>query len=318
MRGIRGLNVFIFLILIIFVAYIRYFTSFYVSEDRSLLNALLVSLVVLFLAYIVNSITGSFILGRVSTAKDRYTLRKTASILITVITFASLFAIWIERTSTLLIAYGILSAGIAIALQDVLRNIAGGILLIVARPFKAGDRIQVKDTLGDVLDIGSLNTTLMEIREWVDADQYTGRILSVPNSFVLNQTIKNYTRDYSFIWDEIRILLIYGSNWKKAEEIAFKAAGPIVGEFEDLARRELRLMGDKYFFTTYDVRTNLFMKMEENWIEMRLRYVVEPRKRRVISHLLISNILEALEKEKDIMVGTATSIDLLNSPEKDK
>jgi small-conductance mechanosensitive channel len=151
----------------------------------------------------------------------------------------------------------------------------------------------------------------------VDADQYTGRIISIPNSFVLNQTIKNYTKDYSFIWDEIRILLIYGSNWKKAREIVLKTADPIVGEFESLARRELLLMGEKYFVTTYEVQTNLYMKMEENWIEMRLRYVVEPRKRRVVSNNLISNILEALEKEDDIMVGTAVGIDLMKSSKKD-
>ena len=317
MRVFQRLNALILLVLILFIAYIRYLTDFYIFEDRSLLDALLTSLIVVFLAYIINSLAGKLILRRVSASKDRYTLRKTISILITVLVFASLFAIWIERTTTLIIAYGILSAGVAIALQDLLRNIAGGILVIISRPFKAGDRIQVGDSTGDVLDIGSFNTTIMEIREWVDADQYTGRILHIPNSFVLNQTIKNYTRDYSFIWDEIRILLIYGSNWKKAEEIALKTAGPIVGEFEDLAQTELRLLGEKYFITTYDVQTKLFMKMQENWIEMRLRYVVEPRKRRAISHLLISSILEALEKEEDIMVGTATSIDLMKSRTKD-
>ncbi|MDD3247439.1 MAG: mechanosensitive ion channel [Methanosarcina sp.] len=317
MRVFQRLNALILLVLILFIAYIRYLTDFYIFEDRSLLDALLTSLIVVFLAYIINSLAGNLILRRVSASKDRYTLRKTISILVTVLVFASLFAIWIERTTTLIIAYGILSAGVAIALQDLLRNIAGGILVIISRPFKAGDRIQVGDSTGDVLDIGSFNTTIMEIREWVDADQYTGRILHIPNSFVLNQTIKNYTRDYSFIWDEIRILLIYGSNWKKAEEIALKTAGPIVGEFEDLAQTELRLLGEKYFITTYDVQTKLFMKMQENWIEMRLRYVVEPRKRRAISHLLISSILEALEKEEDIMVGTATSIDLMKSRTKD-
>ncbi|WP_269851878.1 mechanosensitive ion channel family protein [Methanosarcina horonobensis] len=191
-------------------------TDYYIFEDRSLLDALLVSLIVIFLAYIINSIADSLILRRVSTSKDRYTMRKAISILVTVFALASLFAIWVERTTTLLIAYGILSAGVAIALQDLLRSLAGGILIIISRPFKAGDRIQVGECTGDVLDIGSFSTSVMEIREWVDADQYTGRILHIPNSFVLNQTIKNYTKDYSFIWDEIRILLIYGSNWKKS------------------------------------------------------------------------------------------------------
>lgn len=312
MRVIRRLNIFILLILILFIAYIRYLTNFYIFEDRALLDAFLISLLVIFLASIINSITGNLILSKVSTAKDRYTLRKTASILITVLAFAALFAIWFKRTSTLFIAYGILSAGVAIALQDLLRNIAGGVLLILYHPFKAGDRIQVEDNVGDVLDIGSISTTIMEIRGWVDADQYTGRILHIPNSFALNKTIKNYTRDYSFIWDEVRFLLIYGSNWKKAEGITLSVAGSILGEFENLAQKELRQMGQKYFITTYDVQTKLYMKMEENWIEMRLRYVVAPRKRREISHLLVSNILEALEKEKDIMVGTATSIDLMD------
>jgi small-conductance mechanosensitive channel len=136
----------------------------------------------------------------------------------------------------------------------------GGVLLILYHPFKAGDRIQVEDNLGDVLDIGSISTTIMEIRGWVDADQYTGRILHIPNSFALNKTIKNYTRDYSFIWDEVRFLLIYVSNWKKAEGIALKVAGSILGEFEDLAQKELRQMGQKYFITTYDVQTKLYMK----------------------------------------------------------
>jgi small-conductance mechanosensitive channel len=316
MGVMRRLNTLILLFLILLIAYIRYLTDYYIFEDRSLLDALLITLIVIFLASIINSITGILILKRVSTIKDRYTLRKTVSIIVTVLAIASLLVIWIERTSTLLIAYGILSAGVAIALQDILKNIAGGILLILTHPFKAGDRIQVEDTTGDVLDIGSLNTTLMEIKEWVDADQYTGRIITIPNNFVLNQTIKNYTRDYSFIWDEIRILLIYGSNWRKAREIALKAASPVVGEFEDLAKSELLLMGERYFFTTYDVRTNLYMRMEENWIEMRLRYVVKPRLRRAVSHDLISNVLEALEKEDDIMVGTAVGIDLINPAEK--
>jgi len=314
---LQRLNVFILLSLILVIAYIRYLTDYYIFEDRSLLDAFLISLIVVFLAYIINSLAETLILRRVSTSKDRYTMRKAISILVTVLALASLFAIWVERTTTLFIAYGILSAGVAIALQDLLRSLAGGILIIVSRPFKAGDRIQVGDCTGDVLDIGSFSTAVMEIREWVDADQYTGRILHIPNSFVLNQTIKNYTKDYSFIWDEIRILLIYGSNWKKAEEIILKAADPIVVEFESLANTDLLLMGEKYFITTYDVQTKLYTKLQENWIEMRLRYVVAPRQRRAISHLLVSSILEALEKEEDIMVGTATSIDLMKSQTKD-
>lgn len=315
MKVIQSLNTFILLVLILFTVYIRYLTDFF-DENSAFLDSFLASLVVILFAYIINSVIGNFILRRVTTARDRYTLRKTVSILVTVLAFASFFAIWVERTSTLIIAYGILSAGIAIALQDLLRSIAGGILIIISNPFKAGDRIQVGDNIGDVLDIGNFSTKLMEIREWGNSDQYTGRMIQLPNSFVLNQPIKNYTRDFSFIWDEIRIMLIYGSNWKKAQEIILKTANPIVKEFEPGAREELLRMGEKYFIATYDVKTNIYTTIGENWIELRLRYVVDPRKRRAVNNLLTAKILEAFEKEDDIVVGTVVSIDAAKPSDK--
>ena len=312
MGVIRGLNTLILLILIVLIAYARYFTTIFI-ENLILLNALLYSLIIILAAYIANILAENFIRKKVSDTRDRYTFRKTVSTLLSLFSAAALAAIWFEETATLVIAYGILSAGVAIALQDLLRSMAGGIIIFISRPFKAGDRIQVGDSTGDVLDIGSFSTKIMEIREWVDADQYTGRIVQIPNSFVLSDSIKNYTRDFSFIWDEVRIMLIYGSNWKKAEEIILGTCHPILEEFETLAKKELQRMGEKYFITTYDVQTNLYTKIEENWIDMRLRYVVEPRKRRNVSHLLISNILQAFDKEEDIMVGTATSIDIMES-----
>lgn len=153
MRVTQSLSSLILLVLILFTAYLRYLTNFF-EQDTAVLESILASLIVLFLAYLINSLAGDFIQDRVSSAKDRYTLRKTVSVIVTVLAAASFFAIWIERTSTLIIAYGILSAGIAIALQDLLRGVAGGLLIVTTNPFKAGDRIQVGENIGDVLDIG--------------------------------------------------------------------------------------------------------------------------------------------------------------------
>jgi len=103
-------------------------------------------------------------------------------------------------------------------------------------------------------------------------------------------------------------MLIYGSNWKKAQEIIFKIADPIVEEFESTAKEELLNMEEKYFLATYDVQTNIYTSIGENWIELKLRYVVGPLKRREVNNLLASEILEDLEKEEDIVVGTLTNI----------
>jgi len=154
----------------------------------------------------------------------------------------------------------------------VLKNIAGGIIIILTAPFKAGDRIQVENDTGDVLDIRLFYSTLMEIREWVDGDQYSGRIVQIPNGFILNKPVKNYTKDFSFIWDEIHFMLTYDSDWKKAKEIVLRITHEIT----------------------------------DNWIDMRLRYVVDPRKRRLVRHLLNEKILEAFDQEKDIKIASVT------------
>lgn len=103
-------------------------------------------------------------------------------------------------------------------------------------------------------------------------------------------------------------MLIYGSNWKKAREIILKIANPVVKESEPEAREELLRMGEKYYIATYDVKMNIHTSIGENWIELRLRYVVDPRKRRAVNNLLTSKILEAFEQEEDIVVGTITSV----------
>ena len=245
-----------------------------------MLESILASLIVLFLAYLINSLAGDFIQDRVSPAKDRYTLRKTVSVIVTVLAAASFFAIWIERTSTLIIAYGILSAGIAIALQDLLRGIAGGLLILITNPFKAGDRIQVGENIGDVLDIGNFSTRLMEIREWGNLDQHTSRIIQIPNSFVINQPIKNYTLDFSFIWDEIRIMLVYESNWKKAQEIILKIADPIIKEFESTAKKELLNLERKYIVTSYDVQTSIYTSIGEKLDRFEAQVCCRPEKKK--------------------------------------
>lgn len=291
----------IFLILSISsIAYINYLFQY---PD---LIKVLYSVITLLIAYIANIFTENLIKRQIHETRERYTIRKAVSTIISILFFGAILAIWFQETTTLVLAFGLLSAGIAIALQDVLKNLTGGIIIILTSPFKAGDRIQVENDAGDVLDIKLFSTTLMEIREWVEADQYSGRLLLIPNSFILNKTVKNYSKDFSFIWDEIHFMLTYDSNWKKAQEIAIKTTHEITNAFEISAKNELRNMEEKYLIHPSDVDENIYTKITDNWIDMRLRYVVDPRQRRKVSNSLYEKILDAFNQEKDIKIASAT------------
>ncbi|KGK97775.1 mechanosensitive ion channel protein MscS [Methanococcoides methylutens] len=309
---LRGFNLIVLSLIAILIAYVIYFTDFLIDYEFFLIKSLQ-SVIIILIFYAIKAVIENVIRVRIHDTKERYTFRKAISIIITFLALAFLFAVWFKETTGLIVAYGILSAGIAIALQDLLKSIAGGIIILVSRPFRAGDRIEVDNIIGDVLDIRNFSTSLMEIQEWVDGDQYTGRLVQLPNSFILSDKVKNYTKDFSFIWDELQIMLVYGSNWKKAEDIALKVAKETLYGFEESAKKELLNMGEKYFITTYDVETKLYMKLQENWIDIRLRYVVDPRQRRKIRNNLVQKLLEAYDQEEDINVGTATSLDIMKS-----
>lgn len=301
MDFIRGLKIFFLILLIGSIIYINYFI-----EYNSTLIKVMYSVLMLLIAYAVNIFIENIIKRKITETRERYSIRKAVSTVVSILTFGAILGVWFQETTTLVLAFGLLSAGIAIALQDLLRNVAGGLIIFLTTPFRAGDRIQVDNDLGDVIDIRIFYTTLMEIREWVDGDQYSGRIFQLPNSFILNKTVKNYTKDFSFIWDEITIMLTYDSNYKKAREIIKRMAHEITEPFEQKAKTELLNMGEKYLISQADVEENIYTRITDNWIDLRLRYVVDPRKRRLIRHALSEKILEELLPEKDIKIASAT------------
>ena len=299
------MNIILLSSVVIVIAYFNFFTDQFKGYDLEVIKVLQ-SVIILLLAYVANYLISIIIKRQIHGIRERYVFRKAVSTIISIAALGVLVAVWFKETTSLIVAYGILSAGIAIALQDVLRNIAGGLIIFISRSFKAGDRIQVESEVGDVLDIKIFYTTIMEIREWVDGDQYSGRIIQLPNSFILNKTVKNYTRDFSFIWDEIHLMLTFDSDWKKAKEIAVVITKEITLQFETNAKQELSDLGEKYLITTSDVESRIYTQITDNWIDMRLRYVVDPHQRRKVKHLLSEKILEAFLAEKDIKIASAT------------
>ena len=154
----------------------------------------------------------------------------------------------------------------------------------------------------------------MEIREWVDGDQYTGRILTMPNSFVLGSTVKNYTRDFSFIWDEVTVILSPESDWKKARDIALQTVSTLIKDYVEHSKKELVSMERKYMLTSYDVDTRIFVLIESDRIEMHLRYVVDPKRRRDVYDLITQGLLDAFANEPEIIVGSISSIEIIKMP----
>src|SRR6202030_3946830 len=168
---------------------------------------------------------------RFGPADARYKVRKfiVFSGYLTLLLFLGL--LFEDRLGRLSFTIGVVGAGVAVALQDVLASIAGAFSIGFSTLYTVGDRVQIGDTRGDVIDIGLLRTTLMATGHWVSKDVYNGRIVRVPNNIVLKVPVFNYSQGFQFIWDEIKVLFTTSSDSHLARETLLQAAREAIGEY---------------------------------------------------------------------------------------
>lgn len=236
--------------------------------------------------------------------KTQYTFNKGFLIISAIVFLVLMLQIWVENTESLVISYGIVAAGIAIALQDLFRNFVGGIIIALTGVYKIGDRVEVEGSFGDIMDIGIMNTTMMEIKGWVDADQPTGRLVIMPNSVVITGRIFNYTKDHSFIWDEITVPLTYDSDWKAAIENFLHIVRAETGDMTAQAEKEIDRLGEKYYLPRKVTEPAVYVKLTDNWVQLGIRYVSESKNRRIISDILNRKILEDIASSNSYSIAS--------------
>ncbi len=184
--------------------------------------------------------------GRLESKVLRYSMRRGLTFFGYLASIILALVIFVNQLGSVTVALGVAGAGIAFALQEVIISIAGWIALSFGQFYTIGDRIQLGGIKGDVIDIGVLRTTVMEIGEWVKGDQYNGRIVRIANSFVFKEPVFNYSADFPFVWDEIIVPIKYGSDFHLARELILTTGNETVGDFIDLAKKEWKKMTRKY------------------------------------------------------------------------
>lgn len=119
----------------------------------------------------------------------RYRARKATSVVGWAVFLVFVAALFSDRLGGVTVAFGVAGAGIAFALQEVIVSLASRVAISFGNSFGVGDRVQLGGTMGDVIDVGLLRSTIMECGEWVTGDNYSGRIVRVANSFAFEEPV---------------------------------------------------------------------------------------------------------------------------------
>ena len=237
---------------------------------------------------------------RIKDLKLKHSVRKYVVYFLNVLIVLYVVFLWVQKISSITIFLSVISAGIALALQEVILSIAGWFLILVRRPFQVGDRIELGGAKGDVIDIRLFQTSLLEIGNWVDADQSTGRIVHVPNSAVFKKENYNYSRGFEFIWNELRILTTFESDWKRAEEIMVQHGAKEAEGKEKVVRSKIDRMTKRYMIRYGQLTPIVYVDIKDSGVELTLRYLTEARKRRTTQDALCRAILDDFEKEEKV------------------
>ncbi|MGB1241012.1 MAG: mechanosensitive ion channel family protein [Chitinophagales bacterium] len=232
--------------------------------------------------------------------KSSYWLRNTITYALFLIGIIGVGHIWFQGFELVATYLGLLSAGIAIALKDPIVNIAGWVFILFRQPFEVGDRIQIGEHSGDVIDLRIFQFTLNEIGNWVDADQSTGRIIHIPNAKIFYDSIANYNKGFTYIWHEIPILLTFESDWKTARKILQKIVNEQTQDISEQARLKLRKAAEKYMIMYTKLTPIVYLTVKDSGILLTIRYLTHPRRRRGSSEQLWEAILTEFEKHDNI------------------
>ncbi len=271
------------------------------------MDKIFLSLVILFLLTIIRLIFNHAIRKKSDNPKNIYRYRRLTLYLYTLALIFLIGPIWLEGMTSISTVVGLASAGIAIALHDSIANMAGWLFILWRKPFKVGDRIQIGRTSGDVIDIRFFQFSVIEIGNWVDADQSTGRIVHIPNSMVLREPLANSHIGFQYIWDEIPILITFESDWKKAKVLFQEIVDRTVDTAAVEAKDQIRKANEKYFISFTALTPIVYTSVKDSGVLLTIRFLVDPRKRRSTEERLWEAILDTLDRHKDIELAYPTT-----------
>jgi small-conductance mechanosensitive channel len=216
------------------------------------------------------------------------------------------FSIWFDNPTRLATGLGLVSAGLAFALQKVVSSFAGYFVILRGKTFNVGDRIKMGPVRGDVIALNFIQTVIMEMGEtpaeqsespgmWVQSRQYSGRIVTVSNAQIFDDPVYNYSRDFPYIWEEMRVPISFKDDRYRAEKIVLDAVAHHTEEIAHLAEPELNRLKERFFITAADITPHSYMRITDNWVEFAVRFLVPVQNVRSIKDRISREILDNLD-----------------------
>lgn len=283
-----------------------------INVSPETLTNLLSTILILVGLWILQSLAMRFVNRQFENPRTVYNWRKAIQYSVVILGIALIGRTWLVGMQSVITYLGLLTAGIAIALQDLVINLAGWAFIIWIRPFSVGDRIQMGDHAGDVIDIRLFQFSLLEVGNRVDAEQNTGRLLHLPNGMVFREVFANYTQGFPFIWNEVVILVTFESNWEKARAILVEIINRHAPDVSNEVKRAARNPNNRFVISYGKTTPIVYTEIEASGVQLTMRYLIRPRQRRGSENAIYQEVLRAFAQHWDIDFAYETTREYLH------
>ena len=273
------------------------------------------TLALLIVVIVLRWVVARWISRKVTEPDLMFRARKTATYVATAVFVIIISWLWLPFFDDLGTFLGLLSAGLAIALADVFLDIAGWFFIVFRRPFKVGDRIEIDGTAGDVIDVRVLRFTVLEIRNWVDADQSTGRVVHIPNGSLFKYPTANFTEGFFHIWHEIPVIVTFESDWKLAESLIMDSMAPVALSETELRKHERVVSAARdYLIQFKELKPIVYVSTTESGVLLTGRLLVEARARRNVEDEIWRSLLDKINDEPTVALAYPTERRVISEP----
>jgi small-conductance mechanosensitive channel len=275
------------------------------DNGKKLLFTLALIAFVLLAGWLLRLLTRALLRGN-RNERVAFWTRQAIRLFVAVVLVFGVAAIWFDDPTTLTTALGLVTAGLAFALQKVVTAFAGYLVILRGKTFNVGDRIAMGGVRGDVIALGFTQTTIMEMGQppavqgadpamWVQSRQYTGRVVTVSNAKIFDEPVYNYTHEFPYLWEEMSLPVPYSADRGRVEGILLDVAARHAVTTEELDQATLDELKRRYFLERLGTQPRVYWRLTDNWLELTVRFVVRDRGIRDVKDAMSRDILAALE-----------------------
>ncbi|MBQ6539365.1 MAG: mechanosensitive ion channel [Bacilli bacterium] len=241
-----------------------------------------------------------FIISKTVKLEKQYNVNQVVQIILSLLGVLVIFFVWENYVKSLITLFSIVGASIIVALRESVLSFFAGIYIKSKKVFVVGDRIQVNDIKGDVVNISGLDFDILEIDNSSFNGQSTGIIISLPNSYVFTKEIKNLTKGFKYVWNEITVKVTLDSDLVSNKKELYKIVNSIdsVRAIINNMKDQSNIIGtdNKVYFNKYD--PIIYTEIKDNYVLLTIRYLIDPKKGRIVNSVIWNKIYESYKDKK--------------------